>query len=101
MEMSLSIFCAAIIRLLLSDWAVIIAATYVSPLSSGISSESIEELPDLSGVFSWWARTTLFHIGGSVTGHLRFHDVRLVYVLCQSETVEVLPTSTPTCLVYS
>ena len=40
--------------------------------------------PDLSGVFSWWARTTRFHIGGSVTGHLRFHAARLVYVLYQS-----------------
>ena len=43
MEISLSIFCAAIIDLLFSDWAVMIAATHVSPLSSGISSESNDE----------------------------------------------------------
>ena len=57
--------------------------------------------PDLSGVISWWARTTLCHIGGSATGHLRFHAARLVYVLYQSETVVLLPTSVPACLVYS
>ena len=47
LEMSLSVFCAAMICLLLSDWAEVIAATHISPLSSGISSESIEEPPQL------------------------------------------------------
>ena len=40
-------FGAAIICLLLSDWADVITATHSSPLSSGISSESIEEPPQL------------------------------------------------------
>ena len=43
MEISLSIFCAVMINLLFSDWAVMIAATQVYPLSSGISSESKDE----------------------------------------------------------
>ena len=43
MEVSLSIFCAVMINLLFSDWAVMIAATQVSPLSNGISSESNDE----------------------------------------------------------
>ena len=40
--------------------------------------------PDRSDVCSWWARTTLSHIEGSTTGHLRFRAARLAYVLCQS-----------------
>ena len=36
MEISLSIFCAVMINLLFSVWAAMIAATQVSPLSSGI-----------------------------------------------------------------
>ena len=43
MEISLSVYCAVMINLLFSDWAVMIAATQVSPLSSGISSESNDE----------------------------------------------------------
>ena len=42
-EMSLSVFCAIIINLLFSDWLCMIAATQVSPLSSGISSESSDD----------------------------------------------------------
>ena len=40
--------------------------------------------PDLSDVCSWWAHTTLSHIEGSATGHLRFRAARLAYVLYQS-----------------
>ena len=43
MEISLSVFCAVVINLLFSDCAIMTAATHVSPLSSGISSESSEE----------------------------------------------------------
>ena len=75
-----------------SDWDVLIAATHVSPLSNGISSESNDEPrnymrmvgPDLSDVCLWWARTTLSHIEGSAIGHLRFRAARLAYVLYQS-----------------
>ena len=95
MEISLSIFCAAIISLLFSDWAVMIAATHVSPLYSGISSEYNDEPPQLyncmrmvdpdrSDMCLWWVRTTLSHIEGSATGHLRFRAARLAYVLYQS-----------------
>ena len=41
--MSLSVVCALIINLLFSDWLCMIAATQVSPLSSGISSESSDD----------------------------------------------------------
>ena len=37
--------------------------------------------PDRSDV---WLCTTLSHIEGSATGHLRFRAARLAYVLCQS-----------------
>ena len=40
--------------------------------------------PDRSDECLWWARTTLSHIEGSATGHLRFRAARLAYVLYQS-----------------
>ena len=40
--------------------------------------------PDWCDVCLWWARTSLSHIEGSATGHLRFRAARLAYVLCQS-----------------
>ena len=43
MEISLSVFCAVVISLLFSDCAIMTAATHVSPLSSGMSSESSDE----------------------------------------------------------
>ena len=94
MEISLFIFCAVMINLLFSDCAVMIAATHVSPLSSGISSESYDEP-------SRWARTTLSHIEGRATGHLRFRAARLAYALCQSCMVVVSLANVLTCLVYS
>ena len=43
MEISLSVYCAVVISLLFSDCVIMTAAIHVSPLSSGISSESSEE----------------------------------------------------------
>ena len=57
--------------------------------------------PDRSDVYSWWARTTLSHIEGSATGHLRFRAARLAYELCQSCIVVVSLANVLTCLVYS
>ena len=43
MVISLSVICADVINLLFSDCAIMTAATHVSPLSHGMSSESSED----------------------------------------------------------
>ena len=43
MVILLSVICAAVINLLLSDCVIMTAAMHVSPLSSGISSESSDD----------------------------------------------------------
>ena len=43
MVISLSVICAVVINLLFSDCAIMTAAIHVSPLSSGMSSESSED----------------------------------------------------------
>ena len=86
MEISLSVFCAVVISLLFSDCAIMTAATHVSPLSSGMSSESSEEPMQLvaygcSGSEGLcWVRMSLSHIADSVTNRLHYHAARQVYV---------------------
>ena len=88
MVMSLSVICAVVISLLFSDCAIMTAATHVSPLSSGMSSESSEDPMQLEAYGCSGSVELLFvlgahvpsHIEDIVTNHQHCHAARQVYV---------------------
>ena len=63
MVMSLSVICADVINLLFSDCAIMTAATTVSPLSSGMSSESSDEPMQLDAYGCSGSLGLLFMLG--------------------------------------
>ena len=63
MVISLSVICAAVINLLLSDCVIMTAAMHVSPLSSGISSESSDDPIQLDAYGLFWVTGVNVYVG--------------------------------------